>query len=103
MDSEASQSDQHSTKEEASDSEQTVSDEESGQTLSPFTPHEGTMLVKVYGLLGHTRCVDLEFDATQVQAESIFVFQGKRYKIASVIETATHQTAINAVSMEYQR
>ncbi|MBF0236601.1 MAG: hypothetical protein HQM12_02750 [SAR324 cluster bacterium] len=59
------------------------------------------MIVKVYGLIGYTRCLDLQFENDHVIPENIFIFEKKRYKIASVIEMSPGQLALNAVSVEY--
>ena len=62
---------------------------------------EQKVVVKVYGLLGYTRYIDLQFDPEHVIPENVFLFENKRYKIASVIETADKQYSVNAVSIEY--
>ena len=59
------------------------------------------VVVKVYGLIGYTRYIDLQFNSEHVVPENVFVFENKHYKIASVIETENGQHAINAVSVEY--
>ena len=59
------------------------------------------LIVKVYGLIGHTRCIDLQFESEHLIPESVFIFEGKRYKIASIIKMTDNQTAINAVAVEY--
>lgn len=70
-------------------------------TPDDFQTH-GFVVVKVYGLIGHTRCIDLQFDKGALTPERIFVFDGKRYKIASVVQVTEEQLAINAVSIEYR-
>ena len=58
--------------------------------------------VRAYGLLGYTRSIDLHFEVNALHPERIFYFEGKRYKIASVVEMTEGQLAINAVSIEYR-
>jgi hypothetical protein len=53
-------------------------------------------------LLGYTRSIDLHFEINALHPERIFYFEGKRYKIASVVEMGEGQIAINAVSIEYR-
>lgn len=71
----------------ASDSE----DEESSSKI----------LVKVYGLLGYTRYIDVPFKQGELQQGNVFSFEKRSYKIASVITLADNNYAINAVATEY--
>lgn len=59
------------------------------------------VIVKVYGLIGHTKYIDLEFERDYILPENTFIFEGKRYKIASVIEMNSDEFVINTVSVEY--
>ena len=59
------------------------------------------LIVKVYGLIGYTKYIDLEFERDYLLPENTFIFEGKRYKIASVIEMNSEEFVINAVSVEY--
>ncbi len=61
-----------------------------------------TVTIQAYGLLGYTRSIDLHFEVNALHPERIFYFEGKRYKIASVVEMTEGQLAINAVSIEYR-
>lgn len=67
--------------------------------LGPAAAPELTK-VKAYGLLGHTRSIDLQFEPQALHPERIFFFEGKRYKVVSVVELEEGQLAINAVSIE---
>ena len=72
------------------------------QISSPNEENVKAVTVRAYGLLGYTRCIDLHFEVNALHPERIFYFEGKRYKIASVVEMGEGQLAINAVSIEYR-
>ena len=72
------------------------------QISSPSEENAKAVTVRAYGLLGYTRSIDLHFEVNALHPERIFYFEGKRYKIASVVEMGEGQLAINAVSIEYR-
>ena len=72
------------------------------QISSPNEENAKAVTVRAYGLLGYTRSIDLHFEINALHPERIFYFEGKRYKIASVVEMGEGQLAINAVSIEYR-
>ena len=72
------------------------------QISSPNEENTKVITVRAYGLLGYTRSIDLHFEINALHPERIFYFEGKRYKIASVIVMGEEQLAINAVSIEYR-
>tara|TARA_B100000676_G_C17378079_1_gene484018 strand:+ start:78 stop:422 length:345 start_codon:yes stop_codon:yes gene_type:complete len=72
------------------------------QISSPSEESAKATKVRAYGLLGYTRSIDLHFEINALHPERIFYFEGKRYKIASVVEMGEGQLAINAVSIEYR-
>ncbi|MGK5090480.1 hypothetical protein WDW89_00535 [Deltaproteobacteria bacterium TL4] len=73
----------------------------SNEVAASIPTSKDKLIVKVYGLIGYTRYIDLQFDSEHVVPENIFVFENKRYKIASVIEMKAGEYAVNAVSVEY--
>ena len=72
------------------------------QISSPNEESTKATTVRAYGLLGYARSIDLHFEINALNPERIFYFEGKRYKIASVVEMGEGQLAINAVSIEYR-
>ena len=56
------------------------------QISSPNEENVKAVTVRAYGLLGYTRSIDLHFEVNALHPERIFYFEGKRYKIASVVE-----------------